>query len=121
AVAVGTASLMTSACIHANPPQSGVSGRVVVSPARPGPQREGERATFAFSEAAVELRDSQNNVVASAVADAQGQFSMLAPAGNYVVKVNLHGPRFPRCKAVDASVRDGQIARVDIVCDSGMR
>ena len=92
-----------------------------MSPARPGPQREGERVTAALPGAAVQLRDAQDNVVASAIADAQGQFSMLAPVGNYVVYAIVRGSRFPRCKAVETNVRVGELARVDIVCDSGMR
>lgn len=121
AFAVGALCLTSFACGYANPPQTGVSGTVIVWPARPGAQREGERATSAFAGAAVQLRDAQDNVVARAVADARGQFTMLAPAGNYVVRVNVLGSRFPRCKAVEANVRAGELAHVDIVCDSGMR
>lgn len=113
-------SLTSSACVHAAL-HTGVNGTVSVSPARPGPQREGELATSALQGAAVQLRDAQDNVVASATTDAQGQFSMLAPAGEYVVRVSVHGQIFPRCAAVEANVRAGELARVDIVCDSGMR
>ena len=121
AFATAVLSLTSSAWVHANPPPTGVSGRVSVSPARPGPQREGERAASALQGAAVQLRDAQDSVVANATTDAQGQFSMFAPAGDYVVRVNVHGQRFPRCTAVEASVRAGELTRVDIVCDSGMR
>lgn len=121
AFAAAVLSLTSSAWVHANPPPTGVSGSVSVSPARPGPQREGERAASALQGAAVQLRDAQDNVVARATTDAQGQFSMLAPAGDYVVRVNFHGQRFPRCAAVEASVPGGRFAHVDVVCDSGMR
>ena len=120
ALSVAVFSLTSSACVHAAP-QTGVIGTVSVSPARPGPQREGERDTSALQGAAVQLRDTQDNLVASATTDAQGQFSMLAPAGDYIVRVNFNGQRFPRCAAVEASVPAGQFAHVDVVCDSGMR
>ena len=121
AFAAAVLSLTSSAWVHTNPPQTGVSGSVSVSPARPGPQREGERAASALQGAAVQLRDAQDSVVARATTDPQGQFSMLAPAGDYVVRVNFHGQRFPRCASVEVNVRASEPTRVNIVCDSGMR
>ena len=118
---VGMASLMTCACVYADPPQTEVSGTVNVSPVRPGPQRAGEPAAAPLRGAVVHLRDAQGKVIASAVADAQGHYSMLVPAGNYEGRVSVQGGVFPRCPSVDTSVRLGQLARVDIVCDSGMR
>ena len=99
---------------------TGVSGTVSMSPARPGPQRDGQPDTVPYRGAMVQLRDAQGSVVAHATTDAQGQFTVAAPAGTYEIRVDVRAT-LPRCEAVEATVRANQIARVAIVCDSGMR
>ena len=120
-LAVGSVLLLTFACVYAESPQTGVSGTVSVSPARPGPQRAGELGAAPLRGAVVYLRDAEGMVLARTVADAQGHYTLLVPDGDYEVQVGVQGRVFPRCRSVDTSVRAGQLVHVDIVCDSGMR
>ncbi|GAA0717323.1 hypothetical protein GCM10009105_24210 [Dokdonella soli] len=100
---------------------TGVSGTVSMSPARPGPQRAGEPDAVPYRGVMVQLRDVQGSVVAHATTDAQGQFTVAVPAGTYEIRVDVQRAVLPRCEAVEATVRANQIARVAIICDSGMR
>ena len=69
----------------------------------------------------MQLRDNQGQVVARAVADEHGQFTLVAPMGDYKIKANLPGSPFPRCGESSVRVNKGQLVRMNIVCDSGMR
>jgi hypothetical protein len=117
---IGALALASLGCAGAGV-TSGVSGTVSMSPARPGPQRAGEPDTAPYGEALVQLRDAQGKLVARATTDAQGQFTVPVPAGVYQIGVDVQGAALPRCEAVEATVRANQVARVAIVCDSGMR
>jgi hypothetical protein len=101
--------------------ESGVSGTVTISPARPGPQRAGEAGSRPLSGAEVLLHDAQGRIVARANVDSKGDFRILAPAGQYELRVDTRGALYPRCQAQRAQVTDAQLTRIDIVCDSGMR
>lgn len=100
---------------------TGVSGTVSLSPAGPGPQRAGKPNTAPYRGAAVALRNAQGSVVARAVADAQGRFTIAVPAGIYQVQVDVQQAAFPRCEPVEITVPVNRMARVEMVCDSGMR
>lgn len=107
--------------VQAASPETGITGTVRLSPARPGVQREGETGTTPLPGARVRLRDASGTVIAVATTDADGQFQILAHEGRYEVRADVQGAAFPRCKAVAAEVLGGQMANVDINCDSGMR
>ena len=107
--------------VQAASPETGITGTVGLSPARPGPQRAGESGTAAYPGARVRLCDASGAVVALATANADGRYRILAPEGSYEVRVDTQGAVLPRCKAVTTEVRSGQMATVDIICDSGMR
>jgi hypothetical protein len=100
---------------------TGVSGTVRLSPAGPGPQRAGEAGASPYRGAAVQLRDARGSIVARAIADERGQFTVAVPAGTYEVGIDVQHAAWPRCETVEATVRANRIARVAIVCDSGMR
>ena len=102
--------------------ESGVSGTVTASPTRPGPQRAGEPSVSPFFGAEVQLRSAAGKVVARANADSNGAFRILVPPGQYELHIDTHHPGpFPRCQGQSVQIADGQIAHVDIACDSGMR
>lgn len=115
----GAMAVLALACMGAGN-FTGVSGTVSMSPARPGPQRVGEPDAVPYRGAMVQLRDVQGSVVAHATTDAQGHFTVAVPAGTYEIRVDVQAT-LPRCEAVEATVRANEIARVEIVCDSGMR
>lgn len=100
---------------------TGVGGTVRMSPAGPGPQRAGGPDASPYRGATVQLRDARGSVVARAITDEQGQFTVAVPAGTYEVGVDVRHAAWPRCETVEATVRTNRIARVAIVCDSGMR
>jgi hypothetical protein len=94
---------------------------VSVSTAQPGAQRVGESGLARLPKATVQLRDGQGQTVARAMSDEQGQFTFLAPAGDYKIKAIAPTSPFPRCNEGSVRVNEGQLSRLDIVCDSGMR
>jgi hypothetical protein len=100
---------------------TGVSGVVYVSPAQPGPQRIGEPSRVPMRDASIQVLDTQRRVVARAVTGVDGRFSVTLPPGEYSVEVDVGTARLPRCGAAPASVREGQVADVELECDSGMR
>jgi hypothetical protein len=113
------AKILLLAC--ANAATTGVSGIVHSSPAHPGPQRIGESGRAPMAGAAVQVRDKDRRVVARVATGTDGRFSVMLPAGEYLFKVDTGEAMLPRCEEAHASVRDGQIAEVELDCDSGMR
>jgi len=99
---------------------TGVSGSVHISPAHPGPQRVGESAQAPMVGARVQVRNARGDVVAATVTDAAGHFMIAVPAGAYSLGVDVEAV-LPRCATADVVVRDGELAHVDLDCDSGMR
>lgn len=100
---------------------TGVGGRVTVAPAHPGPQRIGEPGNAPMQKASIRLLDAHGRVVARSVTGADGRFSVFVPAGEYSVEVDVGAAVLPRCGSVHAIVRDGEMAEVELECDSGMR
>jgi hypothetical protein len=100
---------------------TGVSGRVAISPAHPGPQRIDESGSAPMQAASILILDAQRSVVARATTDADGRFSVTVAPGDYSVEVDVGKARLPRCGAARASVLEGRVAEVTLECDSGMR
>ncbi|TAL71697.1 MAG: carboxypeptidase regulatory-like domain-containing protein [Rhodanobacter sp.] len=100
---------------------TGLDGTVSVSPARPGPQHIGAPSVAPLAKMVVRVRRSDGHEVAHATSDDQGRFTVSVPVGTYDVVVDVQGAALPRCPVTPARVRDGQLTRVQIVCDSGMR
>jgi FlaG/FlaF family flagellin (archaellin) len=100
---------------------TGVSGTVHVTPAHPGPQRVGESGRKPMAGITVQVRDKDSRVAARVVTDADGRFSASVPAGEYWLEVDVGAAALPRCGAAQAVVQDGQVADVELECDSGMR
>jgi len=117
------AGLLLVACANAMaaPMATGITGIVRISPAHPGPQRVGEPGHKPMAGAKVQVLDANQRVVARAVTDADGKFSVALGAGEYSVEVDTGGAALPRCGSADAEVRDGHVVQVELSCDSGMR
>ena len=75
---------------------TGVSGRVTVSPAHPGPQRIDESGSAPMQGASILVLDAQRSVVAHATTDADGRFSVTLAPGEYSVEVDVGKARLPR-------------------------
>ena len=69
----------------------------------------------------IRVLDAQRSVVAHATTDADGRFYVTVAPGEYSVEVDVGKARLPRCGTVQTSVKDGEIAKVELECDSGMR
>jgi len=100
---------------------SGIQGTVVIAPAHAGPQRAGDADSPPCACAPVRLLTMQGRLVSQVIADAQGQFKVVAPAGQYQVEVGPPDAPYPRCDSVEVAVREGSPAQVQVHCDSGMR
>lgn len=109
------------ACTNAQASESGVRGKVSMSPSCPGPQKINQEAcTTPFAEAKVQLRNSAGKLVRNVIAGGDGIFTIHAPAGVYALHVEVEG-MYPRCEVVEVTVQKGHMGQADIACDSGMR
>jgi hypothetical protein len=69
----------------------------------------------------VQLRSAGGTIVARANVDSNGKFRILAPAGRYELRINTPRTSNRRCQNQSVQVMDGQMANVELACDSGMR
>lgn len=101
--------------------ETGIQGRVMVSPIRPGPvKKESEFPNAApLSNAAFRVTSNQLEVTRFTT-DAQGQFRVALKPGHYSVVLTEN--RFPKpCGPFEIDVETGKITDVEWHCDSGMR
>ncbi len=101
-------------------PETGIEGEIVVSPARPGPSRQGisDSAPLANTEFVVE---KENATVASFKTDDQGRFRILLPAGHYTISKKDGKAAVGRYGPFEVDVSAGEVKKVQWTCDSGMR
>ena len=67
----------------------------------------------------VQILDSMDQIVGTAITDSRGLFAIRSEAGDYTVYFDLDGI-FPRCPLTPITVLDGLVA-VTIDCDTGIR
>ncbi len=117
------AALSLLACVSSrvSAEESGISGVVTVTPARPGPQRAGAPGGKPLVGADVQIRDAGGAIAGRATTDADGAFRILTPSGAYQLHLDVQGAKFPRCSRQNVQVEAGRMAHVDVTCDSGMR
>ncbi len=101
-------------------PTTGVAGVISLSPARPGPIRQGESdsrplAAIAF----LVMKDEQQ--VATFETDSQGRFQVALPPGHYSITRAGETSRIGHWGPFEVDVTAGQLKRVEWKCDSGMR
>ena len=102
------------------PGRSGIEGRVVVSPIRPGPIRKGEEPSVAPVPHAKFVVKAGDATVATFTTDGEGRFQVALPAGHYVIMREGAIPRIGRWR-FEADVVAGQVTKVNWMADSGMR
>ena len=99
--------------------RSGVIGKVTISPTCPGPQQPGQKCVDPFPDATVQILDSMDQIVGTAITDSRGLFAIRSEPGDYTIYFDLDGI-FPRCPPTPITVLDGLVA-VTIDCDTGIR
>jgi hypothetical protein len=103
--------------------ESGIEGQTVISPARPGPQREGDPGSAPYQTTLVVLSAGNGHEVARIETGSDGRFRVSLPPGEYRI-----GPapeqqrrRFPRGGEQTVKVTPGRFIRVTLEFDSGLR
>ncbi|HWN98085.1 MAG TPA: hypothetical protein VNS63_02340 [Blastocatellia bacterium] len=103
--------------------RSGIEGQAVISPAHPGPIRQGETGTTPYKTTLAVSRLSDGHEVARVETGSDGRFRVSLPPGEYTI-----GPppeeqrrRFPRGEEQTVKVLPGQFTKVTVGFDSGIR
>jgi hypothetical protein len=68
----------------------------------------------------VEARDQAGHLAATARSGSDGRYRLSLPPGQYTLTVASSGS-FPRCPTRTATVVAGEVATVDVSCDTGIR
>jgi hypothetical protein len=103
--------------------ESGIEGQTVISPARPGPLREGDSGSAPFQTTLVVLSASNGQPVASVETGSDGRFRVSLPPGEYRIgpSPEQQRRRFPRGGEQTVKVQPGRFSKVRLEFDSGMR
>jgi hypothetical protein len=99
---------------------TGLEGVIVISPAHPGPTREGVADAVPLANTTF-LVQKGNETVASFTTDARGVFRISLPAGRYTVSAKNRAPRIGNFGPFEVDLVEGQFTKVNWTCDSGMR
>jgi hypothetical protein len=100
--------------------ESGIEGQAVISPAHPGPQREGLPSSAPYKTTLVVWHTDQEVIRVETGSD--GRFRVALPPGTYKIGPPQRGGRFlPRGSEETVTVAPGKFAQVTINFDSGMR
>ena len=98
---------------------TGIEGVITVSPAGPGPQREGMPSKAPVADTRFVIKQGEKTV-ASFVTDATGHFRVTLPPGHYIVSREEGGAAIGNWR-FEIDVAPGKMATVDWTADSGMR
>jgi hypothetical protein len=104
----------------AAPGESGVHGRITLSPACAGAQPEDASCARPMAQVQVELRKEDGTPVAATRSAADGSYAMQAPPGRYRLHVQGRA-KLQRCPVPVVEIPAGAHAVADVECDSGMR
>jgi hypothetical protein len=99
---------------------SGIEGTITISPARPGPVREGEAASIPLANATFVVENNQSEV-ALFTTDDKGHFRASLPPGHYKVSLKGRKSGIGRFGPFEVDVAAGKLTNVQWECDSGMR
>lgn len=102
--------------------KSGIEGQAVISPAHPGPIRQGESGSAPLETTLVVRSANDAREVARLETGSDGRFRVVLPPGTYTIGSPERAGRFlPRAAEETVTVEAGKFARVTITFDSGMR
>jgi len=121
-VIFGLVFMAACACTGQTPPggESGIEGTITISPARPGPVREGEAASIPLANATFVVENNQGEV-ASFTTDDKGHFRASLSPGHYKVSLQGRKSRIGRFGPFEVDVASGKLTNVQWECDSGIR
>jgi hypothetical protein len=101
--------------------ESGIEGQAVISPARPGPTRQGEPDTAPFKTTLIVRSATGGSEIRQLETGSDGRFRVVLPPGTYTIGPAARAGRFPRAGEQTVAVVQGRFAHVTIEFDSGMR
>jgi hypothetical protein len=103
--------------------QSGIEGRAEISPAHPGPLRQGDLGSKPFQTTLVVLNTGDGREVARVQTGSDGRFRVSLPPGEYTIgpSPEQQRQRFPRGEQQTVKVLPGKFTNVTIDFDSGLR
>ncbi|MFY9609786.1 MAG: carboxypeptidase-like regulatory domain-containing protein [Blastocatellia bacterium] len=103
--------------------ESGIEGQSVISPVRPGPQRQDQSGSAPYRTTLAVVNTAGGREVARFETGSDGRFRVSLPPGEYRIgpPPETHRRGFPRGEEQTVKVLPGQFTRVTIEFDSGMR
>ena len=103
--------------------ESGIEGQTVISPARPGPQRQGQPGSASYQTTLAVVNTADGREVARFQTGSDGRFRVPLPPGEYTIgpPADAQPRRFPRGEQHTVTVVRGQFTQVTVAFDSGMR
>lgn len=102
-------------------PNTGIEGRITISPTHGGPVRVGEAESSKPLPNTTFVATSDDGAANEFTTDDQGHFKILLAPGHYTVTKKGQGKGIGRYGPFDALVVTGQMLRQEWRCDSGMR
>jgi hypothetical protein len=100
--------------------ESGIEGTISISPARPGPTREGETASVPLPNTTFAVENDQGEV-ASFTTDGNGHFRASLPPGHYKISLKGRKSSIGKFGPFQVDVSSGKVTNVQWECDSGIR
>jgi len=101
-------------------PGTGIQGLIMVGPIHGGPARVGVPNSKPLANTTFIVED-QNRVASSFVTDDQGRFRISVAPGHYAVSKKDAQPKIGRYGPFEVDVVQGQMTKVEWMCDSGRR
>jgi hypothetical protein len=103
--------------------ESGIQGEAVISPAGPGPQRQGQSGSAPYQTTLVVVHTADGREVARVQTGSDGRFRVSLPPGEYTIgsSPDQQRRRFERGEEQTVKVLPGQFTTVTMRFDSGMR
>ncbi|MEK6302152.1 MAG: carboxypeptidase-like regulatory domain-containing protein [Acidobacteriota bacterium] len=103
--------------------ESGVEGQAVISPAHPGPTRQGDSSSAPYQTTLVVLSTGDGREMARVQTGSDGRFRISLPPGEYTIGLppDQQRRKFPRGEEQTVKVLPGKFTNVTINFDSGMR
>jgi hypothetical protein len=99
---------------------SGIEGVILVSPAMPGPAREGLPESRAVANVTWTVQNEKGEVT-SFTTDGEGRFRVSLPPGHYSVMRQKRAGGVGHFGPFDVDVAPGKMTTVEWKCDSGIR